>query len=365
MYILKRKTGHIKRKIRRVLLYALFLIVPFAFHNTLNAQVAGMNTLSLLKMPSSARTAALGVGYLPVYVPCDLNVGIDNPSLINAGYDNRIALNYVGLFSGSNFGSVAYGRKTDRFGTFLFGFHFNSYGRFEGYDEQETEQGTFGASDIALSVSWGLNVDSNFSIGAAFRPVLSQYETYTAFAFALNVAGSYVSDDKRFAATVQARNIGAQLATFVGTVESLPFDLSASMSLKASKAPFRLFFELNNLTRWNLKYNDPLNPENEVDPYTGEPVAKPWYDGVSNVLDLVARHTAIGVEADIRSVFFVRLGYRYRQTVEMGSVQRTNLNVSGFSYGFGLRTKKFEFSFARRNYHLGQAPNYLSLSFKI
>jgi RNA polymerase sigma-70 factor (ECF subfamily) len=50
---------------------------------------------------------------------------------------------------------------------------------------------------------------------------------------------------------------------------------------------------------------------------------------------------------------------------EMDADDRTNINVSGFSYGFGLRVKRFEFSFARRNYHLGQAPNYISLSLKI
>ena len=348
-----------------MLLCVIFFFFQFSFFNYTHAQVAGMNTLSLLQMPSSARTAALGVDYLSVYAPADLNVGIGNPALISSDYHNRLALNYVGLFSGSNFGSVAYGRKIGNFGTFLFGFHFYSYGRFEGYDETETEQGTFGASDVALSVSWGLNIDSNFSLGVSFLPILSQYESYSAFAAAFNVSGSYVSDDRRFAATVRAANVGAQLATFDGTVEHLPFNLSASCSYKAVNAPFRVFFQMDNLTRWKLSYEDPLNPTTVIDPYTGEPVKKPWYDGVANVLDQVARHAALGIEADIKNVFFIRMGYRYRQTVEMSANDRTNINLSGFSYGFGLRTKKFEFSFARRNYHLGQAPNYLSMSLKI
>lgn len=348
-------------------LFTIAFICTFqsVFFTSASAQIAGMNTLSLLKMPSSARSAALGMNYLSVYSPIDLNVGIDNPSLINHEYDRRLTLNYVGLFSGSNFGSAAYGFDSHRFGTFLFGFHFNSYGRFEGYDEEEVEQGSFGASDIALSASWGLAVDSNFSIGASFKPILSQYESYTAFAFALNVAGSYVSESRRFAATIQARNIGAQIATFDKTTEKIPFDLTASLSYKAANAPFRIFFAMDNLTRWNLGYDDPLRPENVIDPYTGEPVTKPWYDGIGNVLDAVARHSALGVELDIKKLFFVRLGYRYRQTVEMAADDRTNINLSGFSYGFGLHTKKFDFSFARRNYHLGQAPNYLSLSFKL
>lgn len=358
------RTDGMRTKLLLTVAFIAIISCQFSLFSSANAQVAGMNTLSLLQMPSSARTAALGVDYLSVFAPTDLNVGLDNASLISSGYDRRLALNYVGLFSGGNFGSVAYGRDFNRLGVFLFAFEFNSYGRFEGFDENETEEGSFGASDVALSVSWGLNIDSNFSIGASLRPVLSQYESYTAIALGADVSGSYVSADRRFAATIQARNIGAQLMTFDGTVERLPFNLSASCSFKAANAPFRLFFQMDHLTHWRLRYDDPLNPEITVDPYSGEPVTKPWYDGIATVLGDVARHIAVGVEADIKKVFFLRVGYRFRQTMEMSAADRTNINFSGFSYGFGVRTKKFEFSFARRNYHLGQAPNYLSLALK-
>ncbi len=343
---------------------AAMLISQISTFNCAYAQVAGLNTLSMLKLPSAPRTAALGANYLSVWSPTDLNVGLDNPSLISTQYDNRLVLNYTGFFAGSNAGTVAYGRDFHRFGSFLFGLQFNSYGHFDAYDENEQEEGTFYASDVAAYVGWGLNIDSCFSIGVSFRPVWSQYESYTAFAFALNVAGSYVSSDKRFAATIQARNIGTQIATFNGTSERLPFDLSASMSYKASNAPFRLYFAMDQLTRWDLSYRDPLSPTVQFDPYTGEELAKPWYDGIATALDLIARHCAVGIEAEIKKVLFLQLGYRFRQTAEMGADDRTNINLSGFSYGFGLHTKKFDFSFARRNYHLGQAPNYLSLSFK-
>ena len=353
------------RQFRHILLYTAVVHCALWITNSSQGQPAGSNTLSLLKMPSAARTAALGVDYLSIYSPLDVNVGLDNPSLINDSYHRRLTLNYVGLFAGSHFGSAAYGLKTKLPGTFLFGLHFNSYGLFDGYDEEEVSQGKFFASDIALSAAWAMAVDSNFSIGASIKPILSQYETYLAFALATNVAGSYVSDNKQFAATIQARNIGVQVATFNGTRESLPFDLSAALSYKASRAPFRIFFEMNRLTQWHLRYDDPLKPEATTDPYTGQPLTKPWYDGTVKVLDEVARHALLGVEADIKGVFFVRLGYRYRQNAEMGADARTNINISGFTYGFGIKTKKFEFAFARRNYHLGQAPNYISLSLKL
>lgn len=344
---------------------SLVLVLLLSGVFSVRAQVAGLYTLPVLQMPASARTAALGSDFLSLYDPTDVLIGMDNPSLIASGYHRRMALNYVGLFSESRMASVAYGWDFHRFGTFLFGLQYNGYGNFQAYDEYEVSQGEFTASDIALMVGWGLNIDSNFSVGASFRPIRSQYESYTAWAFALDVAGSFVSDDKRFAATLQARNIGAQIATFDGTTEHLPFDLAFSASFKAANAPFRLFLMLDQLTRWNLGYDDPLTPVEETDPYTGEPITKPWYDGIANFLDQAARHVALGVELDIKKHLFVRLGYRFRQTAEMAADARTQINTSGLSYGFGLRVKRFEFSFARRNYHLGQAPNYLSLSFKL
>ncbi len=331
----------------------------------LSAQVAGINTLSLLRMSSSARAAALGMDYLPIYDPHDVQAGIDNPSLIGDEYHRRLALNHVGLFSGSHFASADFGYHFNHLGSFLFGLHVNSYGRFEGYDEAENSLGSFTAADYALSIGWGRHIDSCFSIGAAFKPILSQYESYKAFAFSIDLAATYFSDSRRFAATLMARNIGAQLVTFAGTVERLPFDLSVAMSYKAENAPFRLFFELNELSRWRLAYANPLNPVITIDPYTGMPVAQPWYSSIGRVFDEVARHTVVGVELNINRVFFARIGYRYRQMAEMYAADRTSVNLSGFSYGIGLRTKKFEFSFARRNYHLGQAPNYIALTFKL
>ena len=345
-----------------------FAVAFLAFNSqlsTLSSQVAGINTLPLLQMPSSARTAAVGVDFLSVYSPNDLSVGVDNPSLIGDGYHRRAMLDYVGLFAGSRYCSASYGLDFKRFGVFLFGIRYYGYGTFDGYDEEEVAQGSFTASDVALSASWGLNIDSSFSIGASLKPVLSQYESYTALALSLDVAGSYVSTDKRFAATLQARGIGAQLMTFNGTVEHIPFNLAASCSFKAQNAPFRLFLQVDHLTKWDLSYDDPLSPTERIDPYTGQPVSKPWYDKATTALDLAARHAAVGLEVDIKKVFFIRLGYRYRQTVEMSADDRTNINFSGFSYGFGIKTKKFDFSFARRNYHLGQAPNYLSLSMRL
>ena len=340
--------------------HILMCVLAFTFHLlpfTTTAQIAGLNALPMLTRSSAAHTSALGMRYLPLYSN-DITVGLDNPSLLTSGMGGSAMLSYYNMFVGGNMGSLAYAHNFKRVGTVLFGFHFNSYGKFEEYDEMENHVGDFYASDYALSVGWGMWLDSNFSIGTNFKPVLSQYAEYRAAAIAIDLAGSYVSNNRRFAATVMANNIGAQIATFDGTVEKIPFQLSAAVSYKLSKAPFRFFFAATELQKWNLRYNDKLNPTSQVDAFTGEVTEEKPFVGF---MDNLMRHTVFGVELNIGTALFARVGYSYRQMAEMKGADA--LNMSGFSFGVGLHVKKFEFSYARSNYHYGQAPNYFTLSY--
>ncbi len=333
-------------------------LFPFSSFRSLKAQTAGQSILTLFDLTSAARTAGLGFDYLSLYGD-DLTVGIDNPSLLRNTMGSTGVLSVVPMFSGSTMGSLSYAHSFSRIGTVSFGFHFMNYGTFQEYDAEETHLGRFSAGEYALTVGWGLWIDSNYSVGVNFKPVVAQYEHYTSLAVAFDVAGSYVNDSRSFAATLMARNIGAQIVTFDETVESLPFELSAELSYKLKNAPFRLFFAATELQRWNLRYEDPLHPTVETDPFTGEVRRENWFVGT---FDNLMRHTQFGVELNLGRSLYARMGYSWRQTAEMRGVDAFNL--SGFSFGFGLKTRRFEFGYARRNYHLTQAPNYLTLSYK-
>ena len=346
-----------KNRLARLVCVSLFFIFHSSFFTSTSAQIAGLSTLPMLQRSSVGRTSALGMRYLPLYSN-DITVGLDNPSLLTSGMGSSAMLSYYSMFVGGSMGSLAYAHNFKHVGTMLFGFHFNSYGKFEEYDEYENFIGNFYASDYALSIGWGMWLDSNFSIGTTFKPVLSQYAEYSAAAIAIDLAGSYVSDNRRFAATIMANNIGAQIATFDGTVEKIPFQLSAAVSYKLSKAPFRFFFAATELQRWNLRYNDKLNPTSQTDAFTGEVTEEKPFVGF---MDNLMRHTLFGVELNIGTALFARVGYSYRQAAEMKGADA--FNTSGFSFGVGLHLKKFEFSYARGNYHYGQAPNYFTFSY--
>lgn len=331
------------------------LICVWAF-NMAHAQIAGINTLSVLDMPVSARSAGLGIDYLSLYSN-DINVAVDNPSMIYRCPDNSLSFNYVNMFGGGNFASIHYGFSTKRMGSFVAGMRYLGYGSFEGYDEFEQPIGEFTASDLVFSVGWCMAIDSNYSLGANLKPVFSKYESYEALALALDVAASYVSDSRRFVATIMARNVGAQVMTFDNSVEKIPFEVSVSCSYKLQNAPFRFFFSAVELQHWNLRYEDPFNPWTQYDPFSGETTTIGKAEAFA---DNLARHLQVGVELNLGKALFVRVGYDYRQGREMAAVN--SLNTSGFSFGLGFSVKGFDFAYARNNYHLGQAPNFISIT---
>ncbi len=334
----------------------IFILCCLGVSSSLFAQIAGNSTASFLNLTPSARTAGLGSYFISVNDD-DINVAINTPSLINKNMNNVVALNFVNHFSGTNYGSIAYGKTFEKLGSFVFNFQYINYGKFESFDENENSQGTFYAADYLLSIGWGRNLNDNFTIGANFKPILSQYEQYTAFAVAFDLAASYTSNNELFSVTAMGRNIGAQLVTFNGESESLPFELSIGLSYKLENAPFRIYFTATELQKWNLRYEDPQNPTFETDPFTGTVTKESAFVGA---LDNLARHAVIGIEFCPSKAFHIRLGYNYRQMKEMQAA--TGFNFSGFSYGVGIRVKKFYISYSRNNYHQNQAPNFISIS---
>ncbi len=321
------------------------------------AQVAGMSTLPVLNIPFSARTAGVGFDYLSLDPDrCDPALAMGNPSLISETLSGQLALGFVNIFAGANFGSLAYAHTFKSIGTFTFGLQYGSYGRFDGYDEYDQPTGTFTAADYVMTIGWGRKIDDFVSIGVNCKPILSQYESYSAFALAFDLAATYLSSNKHFSATLMGRNIGTQISSFDGHSEPLRFKLSAVGSYQLQDAPFRLMLALNELQTWNLAYDDPLNPTSVTDPFTGQVTKQ---SDVARVLDNLGRHVSLGVELTIKGALYLQLGYSYRQMVEMKAADR--FNTSGFSFGIGFEAKKFRLGYARNNYHLSQAPNYISL----
>lgn len=339
-----------------ILLLGLFSITG----GSLFAQIGGSSTYRFLNLPNSPRVAALGGNFVAIS-DNDLASGLGNPSLINEEMHNSLSLNFVDYFADINYGFASYSRTFEKAGSFAASMQYLNYGKFTYADETgilDENAGEFTGNELAFVLGWGRRLDSLFSIGANVKAISSTLESYNSFGMAVDVAGTYYARSG-FTASLIARNIGRQLTTYTpGNVEPLPFEIQFGLSKKLSHLPFRYSVLLTNLQKWDLTYVDPA--ENVVDPFTNEVKTK---SKVGEFTDKAFRHIVFGGEFVPTRNFSFRIGYNYQRRQEM-KVESKRSTV-GFSWGFGFRVSKFNFSYARAAYHLAGSPNFLSIAFNL
>ena len=174
---------------------------------------------------------------------------------------------------------------------------------------------------------------------------------------AVDVAGSYLSKDTLFDASLIFRNIGYQVVAYrEGNHEPLPFEIQAGLSKKFKHIPFRISALFTHLEKWDVRYENPVNPSGGIDPVTGEPNE---ISGIDEFADNLMRHIVLGGEITIAKVLSLRGAYNYQRRQEMKVPDK--LSTVGFSWGLGLRVKQFQFSYARSAYHLVGSPNFITV----
>ncbi len=340
-----------------------FLIIFFSGIIVISsfAQIGGRSTFGFLDRTNSARVASMGGNILAIN-DNDISLVLTNPSLISAAMSNTLALDFVTLRTAYSYGDIMYGRSFNKVGNFVGTFQFINYGKFTYADVAGNTAGDFSASEYALNLGWGRTLSPHFSIGANGKLIYSQLESYHSFGLAVDVAGTYSTTDDIFSASLIARNIGIQLVSYVpGPRDPLPFVMQAGIATRLKHIPVRISVLYNNLEKWDLTYNDPLSPDNQVDPITGQTKSK---SEIGKFADKLMRHIVVGTEITIAKAFSIRVGYNYRTRQEMKLADRTAL--SGFTYGFGFRIKMFTLSYARATYMTGNLnPNYFSFAMNL
>jgi len=340
----------VKKHLHSLILLLLIII----FHPVAHAQIGGNATYKFLSLPATPRIAAMGGDFLAIK-DNDINLALSNPSLISWEMNNQLGLNFVDYFADINYGTVSYGRNFEKFGNFVGSVQYIDYGKFTYANDAGETSGNFRAGETALIVGWGRQLDSAFSIGANFKTIFSSLESYNSFGLAVDVAGSYQSQDG-LVISLLARNIGTQIVAYEsGRREALPFDLQLGLSKKLQHMPFRYSILLTHLHKWDLTYDDPTKVK--TDPFTGEEIKD---DKFMDFLDKTMRHVVFGAEFLPTNNFSVRLGYDYRRRQELKVDSK--VSTVGFSWGFGIRISKFQFNYARKAYHLVGSPNFISIS---
>jgi len=333
----------------------LVIIFLIAFAINSYSQIGGTATYKFLDLPTSARVSALGGNNISI-ADDDLNLVYNNPALLDSSMANTLTMSYVNYFTDINWGYASYAFKTKKLGTIAVGMHYVDYGKFTRADEFGNKNGNFYASEYALNIFWAYQIDSFWTAGVNFKPILSVLESYNSFGLAFDFGINYNRPKKGFSSAFVIKNLGSQIKPYYGTnYEPLPFDLQLGMTKKLAHAPFRFSILAQHLQKPNLNYTVPENEnivhfDNQTD--TKENITLKYSD-------MAMRHLIIGLEFIPAKAFTVNLGYNHQRRQELKLTNKAGF--SGFSYGFGINLKKFYIGYGRANYHLAGASNNFSI----
>ncbi|HEX7492584.1 MAG TPA: type IX secretion system protein PorQ, partial [Bacteroidales bacterium] len=281
----------------------------------------------------------------------NLNLAYHNPALLNEGMNKSLALNYVNYFAGINYGLAMYSRSIPGTGNFAAGLTYLNYGSFTETDASGIITGDFGAAEYAFSMIYSRTIDSLFSVGVNFKPVLSNLEKYSSFGFAFDFGASWHNGSNLFSAGIVIKNLGYQITTYAGeTHQKLPFEIQAGISQSLPHAPFRFSLTLRHLEKYDLtyQYNIPSSPENNK--------------VSSGFLENAMRHAILGVELIPHKNFYFSAGYNYQRRRELEVDSK--VSTVGFSWGFGINTSLLNIEFGRATYHLAGSSTNVSLILK-
>jgi hypothetical protein len=327
---------------------SLYILIFSIMISALDAQTGGDNVYEFLNLSHSGLISSLGGSNVSLKTE-NLNLAYYNPALLNLSMDKSLALNYVNYFAGINYGMVMYSRSFPATGNFAAGLTYLNYGSFTGADPSGVITGTFHAAEYAFSMIYSREIDSLFSAGINFKPILSHLEDYTSFGFAFDIGGSFHNRSGLFSAGLAIRNIGLQVTSYAGEKkEKLPFEIQAGISGELAHAPFRFSLTMRHLEKFDLThlYGDTIPGNNES----------------SGFFENLARHAIFGIELIPHKNFYISAGYNYQRRRELQTEGR--VGTVGFSWGFGVNSSFMKIEFGRARYHLAGSSNNFSLIVK-
>jgi len=323
----------------------------------LQAQIGGESTYQFMSLPNSARSSSLSNSSIGLW-DNDLNLSIDNPSLLDSNSHQQLALNYADYIADINYGMVAYAHHVDNVGTFAVALNYMHYGTFNEADATGKKYGTFSASDYAFNILYSKSLYPNLQIGANLKILYSNYYQYSSAGIALDAGVTYHIDKKQMAWSFVIKNFGHQIKPYrEGNFEPLPFDMQLGFSKKMSHAPFRVLVAIHHLHNWDMAFDSPIKEKSTILGEEEEDVEVSWWEEAG---DEGIRHLNVGVELIPLKNVYIRAGYNFQRMKEM--VIDDKFGMVGFSVGAGIRIYKFHISYARAVYHVAGGTNTFSIT---
>src|SRR5688572_26830790 len=207
------------------------LIILFCY-NALRAHVLGGNSIfNFLRLSHTAQLTGVGGVYLS-QVWRDVGMVLHIPSLLNNELDEHLNAVFNSFYSDIKVYHLSGALYLDKWKTnFSAGLHFFDYGKVPETDPAGNILGKFHPVDWVMQVSAARTYLENWSYGATFKYISSNYGQYRSSGVALDAGVLYRDSTAGLSASIVAKNMGTQLKTYEGAGrEELPFDLQAGIT---------------------------------------------------------------------------------------------------------------------------------------
>ncbi len=325
----------------------LIVLVVLTSTQAVFGQLGGQRVFEFLNIPANAKLSALGGVNITSGLQ-DPGMVTSNPAFVNETWNNHLVINRLGYFADINQFSVNYSREFEKYGTWSFNLSYLDYGDFQQYDNVGFASGTFQVAEYALSLNHA-RAFGPFRAGAALKMVVSDIASFGASGIMMDFGGLFKHPERDLTVGMTIKNLGVLLSDYTEETNSqLPLDVQLGVSYKPEFMPFRFSLTARNLNRDNVVFFDPSGNSligQDEEPGFGE---------------RIFRRLVFGTELLIHDSFQLRFGYNHLLRKELRLENITG--GAGFSFGFMLKIKRFEFAYGRALYHTAGGSNTIQLN---
>ncbi|MEW5798647.1 MAG: type IX secretion system protein PorQ [Bacteroidota bacterium] len=270
-------------------------------------------TYDFLRQDVGARASAMAGSFVSMHGdPAGI---FYNPASIGTALSPQAVFGYTNHLLDINAGFAAYSQEVQDIGVIGLGVNYINYGTFDETDALANKLGTFGASDMALSMSVARVYEENIYYGVTAKFIYSSIADVSSSALAADLGLLYlIPGDDPMSFGISLSNIGAQLDPYMQTKEDLPFELKIGGTIKPQHLPLQL----------NVNFHK-LNEERDS-----------FVEKFSSF--------SLGGEFTLSKALRFRFGYNNerRKELKIG----TSAGMAGFSLGGGLVLNKLRLDYS-------------------
>ena len=286
---------------------------------------------NFLRLPVSAHAAALGGDNITI-IEDDPALMFSNPALASSVSDKTIGLSYMNYMSGANYMGASYTKALGEKGTIAGGVQYMNYGKMKEYAQNNTQIGTFNASEIAIEGIFSYELAHNLVGGITAKFINSYIGNYSSMAVGVDLGLNWFEPDYQWSVSMVVKNLGGQIKAYEENYGKMPMDVQVGVSKTFAALPVRLSATLVDLTHYDYRFINHLN---------------------------------LGADILLSDNIWVGGGYNFRRANEMtiGTNEDSSAHGAGFSVGGGINLERFKLNLAYGKYHAASSSVLVNLAY--